>query len=126
MQLFHKKRQATAHGLRMAAAVNNFNPRLESAFVLRSIPKAFAPGWIGTFLADVSSVMAYPLLPLFLVSIMDSSRTQLGAMEGGAAMIAVLMSALAGISSDRKGSGGGRVVWIRRGYGLCFRFLSAF
>jgi len=62
--------------------------------------------------------MVYPLLPLFLVSVMGSSKMQLGAMEGSAALIVALMSAFAGIRSDRKGTGGGRVVWIRWGYGL--------
>ncbi len=71
-----------------------------------------------SFLADVSSEMVYPLLPLFLVSVMGSSKMQLGAMEGGAALIVALMSAFAGIRSDRKGTSGGRVVWIRWGYGL--------
>ncbi len=73
---------------------------------------------IVSFLADVSSEMVYPLLPLFLVSVMGSSKMQLGAMEGSAALIVALMSAFAGIRSDKKGTGGGRVVWIRWGYGL--------
>lgn len=71
-----------------------------------------------SFLADISSEMVYPLLPLFLVSVMGSSKLQLGAMEGGAVLIVALMSAHAGIRSDRKGQRGGRVVWIRWGYGL--------
>lgn len=71
-----------------------------------------------SFFADVSSEMMYPLLPLFLVLVLDSSKTQLGAMEGGAVLIVALMSAVAGFRSDRKGKGGGRVTWIRWGYGL--------
>lgn len=60
----------------------------------------------------------YPLLPLFLIGVLGSSKTQLGAMEGVAILIVSLMSAYAGIRSDRKGKGGGRVRWIRIGYGL--------
>ena len=71
-----------------------------------------------SFLADVSGEMMYPLLPLFLVSVLGSSKTQLGAMEGAAILIVSLMSAYAGFRSDRKGKGGGRVRWIRLGYGL--------
>ncbi len=62
--------------------------------------------------------MVYPLLPLFLISVLGSSKTQLGAMEGAAVLIVALMSAIAGIRSDRKGKLGGRVWWIRWGYGL--------
>ncbi len=71
-----------------------------------------------SFLADISGEMMYPLLPLFLIGVLGSSKTQLGAMEGVAVLIVSLMSAYAGIRSDRKGKGGGRVRWIRIGYGL--------
>lgn len=71
-----------------------------------------------SFLADVSGEMMYPLLPLFLISVLGSSKTQLGAMEGAAILVVSLMSAFAGFRSDRKGKGGGRVRWIRLGYGL--------
>ena len=71
-----------------------------------------------SFMADVSGEMMYPLLPLFLISVLGSSKTQLGAMEGAAILIVSLMSAYAGFRSDRKGKGGGRVRWIRLGYGL--------
>ena len=57
------------------------------------------PVWIlslVSFFADVSSEMVYPLLPLFLISVLGSSKTQLGAMEGGAVLIVALMSAVAG------------------------------
>ena len=73
--------------------------------------------WV-SFFADVSSEMMYPLLPLFLVTVLGSSKTQLGAMEGGAVLIVAMMSAFAGFRSDREGAGGGRVPWIRWGYGL--------
>ena len=73
--------------------------------------------WI-SFFADVSSEMVYPILPLFMVQVLGASRTELGAMEGGAVLLVALMSAYAGFRSDRKGPGGGRVKWIRIGYGM--------
>ena len=71
-----------------------------------------------SFFADVSSEMVYPVLPLFMISVLGSSKTQIGAMEGGAVLLVAIMSAFAGIRSDRKGQHGGRVAWIRWGYGL--------
>ena len=79
------------------------------------------PVWIlslVSFFADVSSEMVYPLLPLFLITVLHSSKTQLGAMEGGAVLVVALMSAVAGIRSDHKGNRRSRVKWIRWGYGL--------
>ena len=90
-----------------------------------SVPQAIVPlprsvwllSWV-SFFADVSSEMVYPLLPLYLISVLGSSKTQLGIIEGCAVLIVALMSAVAGFQSDRKGKGGGRVPWIRWGYGL--------
>ena len=62
--------------------------------------------------------MVYPLLPLFMISVLGSSKTQLGAMEGSAVLIVAFMSAVAGIRSDGNRGKGGRVKWIRWGYGL--------
>jgi len=73
--------------------------------------------WV-SFFADVSGEMIYPLLPLYVIGVLGSNKTQLGAMEGAAVLIVALMSAFAGFRSDRKGKGGGRVPWIRWGYGL--------
>lgn len=92
-------------------------PGPSSAAKLRLPRPVWILSWV-SFFADVSSEMVYPLLPLFLVSVLGSSKTQLGAMEGGAVLIVALMSAFAGIRSDRQGEGGGRVPWIRWGYGL--------
>lgn len=68
-----------------------------------------------SFFADVSSEMVYPLLPLFLVVALESSKTQLGIIEGSAVLLVALMTAWAGFRSDRMGK---RVPWIRWGYGL--------
>ncbi len=66
---------------------------------VRQLPR---PVWIlswVSFFADVSSEMVYPLLPLFMIGVLGSSKTQLGAMEGGAVFIVAIMSAVAGIRS---------------------------
>lgn len=68
-----------------------------------------------SFFADVSSEMVYPLLPLFVVGVLGSSKTALGAVEGSAVFIVAIMTAFAGWRSDRMGR---RVPWIRFGYGL--------
>jgi MFS family permease len=70
--------------------------------------------WV-SFFADVSSEMVYPLLPLFLVGVLGSSRTQVGIVEGTAVLVVATMTAFAGFRSDL---GAGRVPWIRWGYGL--------
>ena len=59
--------------------------------------------------------MIYPLLPLFVVGVLGSSRAQLGLIEGAAIMLVALMTAFAGFRSDRSGK---RVRWIQVGYGL--------
>jgi MFS family permease len=73
--------------------------------------------WV-SFFADVSGEMIYPLLPLYLVNVLGSNKTELGGIEGASVLVVSLMSAYAGFRSDRKGKGGGRVPWIRWGYGL--------
>jgi len=71
--------------------------------------------WV-SFCADVSGELVYPLLPLFVVTVLGGSRTGLGAIEGGAVLLVALLSATAGWRSDR--ASGARVGWIRWGYGL--------
>ena len=94
------------------------NQSKSDATSVRKIPRSvWILSWV-SFFADVSSEMVYPLLPLFMISVLGSSKTQLGVMEGGAVFVVAIMSAVAGIRSDRKESQGGRVKWIRWGYGL--------
>lgn len=71
-------------------------------------------GWV-SFFADVSSEMAYPLLPLFVVGVLGASATTLGGIEGGAALVVALVTAWAGFHSDRHRR---RVPFVRVGYGL--------
>ncbi len=74
--------------------------------------------WV-SLLADISGEMMYPLLPLFLVSVLGVGQIEVGLIEGLALLMVALMSAYAGWRSDRRTlTGGGRVPWIRWGYGL--------
>lgn len=82
----------------------------------RPLPRAvWLLSWV-SFCADVSSELVYPLLPLFVVTVLGGSRTGLGAIEGGAVLLVALLAATAGWRTDRRP--GTRVVWIRWGYGL--------
>ena len=85
----------------------------------RRLPAAvWLLSWV-SLLADISGEMMFPLLPLFLVGVLKVSAVELGAIEGLALLVVALMSAYAGFRSDRRGAkGGGRVPWIRWGYGL--------
>jgi MFS family permease len=81
----------------------------------RPLPRAvWLLSWV-SFFADVSSEMIYPLLPLFLIGVLGSSKAQLGIIEGAAVLIVSVMTAFAGFRSDRSGK---RVIWIQVGYGL--------
>jgi MFS family permease len=73
-----------------------------------------AAGWV-SFLTDFSSDMIYPLLPLFLKSVLHTSASFIGLIEGAAETTASLLKLASGWMSDR---------WRRRkslvllGYGL--------
>jgi len=54
-----------------------------------------------SFLTDVSSDMAYPLLPLFLSTVLGASATAVGAIEGAAETAAALLKLASGWWSDR-------------------------
>lgn len=54
-----------------------------------------------SFLTDVSSDMVYPLLPLFLSTVLGASATAVGAIEGAAETAAALLKLASGWWSDR-------------------------
>lgn len=54
-----------------------------------------------SFLTDVSSEMIYPLLPVFLTSVLGASAGALGAIEGAAESTAALLKLASGWWSDR-------------------------
>lgn len=54
-----------------------------------------------SFLTDVASDMTYPLLPVFLASVLGASATAVGAIEGAAESTAALLKLASGWWSDR-------------------------
>ena len=71
-------------------------------------------GWV-SLLADVSSEMIYPLIPLFLTGILGAPAIVLGLIEGASQLLVSAMSAYSGVRSDKSGK---RAPFIRWGYGL--------
>jgi len=65
---------------------------------------------------DLASELAYPVVPLFLTSVLGAPVAVLGLIEGIAEGIAVGFGAFSGWISDR--AGGRRVPWIAVGYTL--------
>jgi len=59
-----------------------------------------ALGWV-SFLTDVSSEMIYPLLPVFLTTVLGASAGFLGVIEGAAETTAALLKLASGWWSDR-------------------------
>jgi len=75
-------------------------------------------GWV-SFFSDVSSEMAYPLLPLFVTGVLGAGAQALGWAEGVATALVAVLTGFAGWQSDGRRSGQvRRVPWIRWGYGL--------
>lgn len=71
-------------------------------------------GWV-SFWLDVGSEMSYPLVPLFLASMLQAPGIALGLIEGVAEGSLAIVTALAGRHSDRVRR---RVPFIRLGYGV--------
>jgi MFS family permease len=74
-----------------------------------------ALGWI-SFTNDLASELAYPIVPLFLRSVLGASFAVVGLIEGIAEGIAVGLRGVAGWLSDRAGER--RKPWIVAGYTL--------
>ncbi|HEV7516041.1 MAG TPA: MFS transporter [Thermoanaerobaculia bacterium] len=68
-----------------------------------------------SFLTDVATEMAYPLLPVFLSAVLKVSATSVGAIEGAAESTAAILKLVSGWWSDRAKRRKPLVVW---GYGL--------
>ncbi|MBI1334726.1 MAG: MFS transporter [Armatimonadetes bacterium] len=71
-------------------------------------------GWI-SFWADVSSELAYPILPRFIVGTLKAPSWTLGLIEGLAGLVIAVLRLWSGIRSDRLGR---RTPYIRWGYGI--------
>ncbi|HTQ80762.1 MAG TPA: MFS transporter, partial [Thermoanaerobaculia bacterium] len=68
-----------------------------------------------SFLTDVATEMAYPLLPVFLSAVLGVGATSVGAIEGAAESTAAILKLVSGWWSDRAVRRKPLVVW---GYGL--------
>ncbi|MCX5797370.1 MAG: MFS transporter [Elusimicrobia bacterium] len=66
-------------------------------------------------LTDISSEMLYPIMPLFLTTVLGAPMTVVGLIEGVAEATASLLKAASGLWSDRAGRRKPFVLW---GYGL--------
>jgi MFS family permease len=68
-----------------------------------------------SFLTDVSSEMIYPLLPVFLTTVLGANASFIGAIEGAAETTAALLKLASGWWSDRVRKRKPLVLW---GYGI--------
>jgi MFS family permease len=68
-----------------------------------------------SFFTDVSTEMIYPLLPVFLASVLGANASFIGAIEGVAESTASLLKLVSGWLSDRIGS---RKILVVIGYGI--------
>lgn len=75
-------------------------------------PRVVKLGWISLF-ADVSSEMAYPVLPLFLAQTLKAPALAMGLVEGIAEALVSFMRGWSGWHSDRKGR---RLPYVQIGY----------
>ena len=80
----------------------------------RRIPQNVRAVSVVSLVNDLASELAYPVVPLFLVSVIGAPVAVIGVIEGIAEGAAVGLGALSGWISDR--SGGRRVPWITTGY----------
>ncbi len=84
--------------------------------VLRSqIPAGVIVLGVISFLTDLSSEMIFPLLPLFVTTVLGGSTVSLGLIEGSAESIAAFLKTISGSWTDRVQR---RKPFILAGYGL--------
>ncbi|HTQ11251.1 MAG TPA: hypothetical protein VMI31_14390, partial [Fimbriimonadaceae bacterium] len=82
---------------------------------MKPLPKrVWILGWVSLF-ADVASEMVYPVIPIFVTSVVRASVASLGMIEGFAEAIVSFMKGLSGWHSDQSGK---RVPYIKIGYAL--------
>lgn len=82
----------------------------------RRIPENVRAVSFVSLVNDLASELAYPVVPLFLTTVLGAPVAVLGVIEGIAEGAAVALGAASGWISDR--AGGRRVPWIAGGYGL--------
>lgn len=82
---------------------------------MAALPKTVVKlGWV-SFFADVASEMVYPLISIFMVSILGAPASVLGLVEGAAESVVSFMKGWSGVASDRRRA---RLPYVRAGYGL--------
>jgi len=79
------------------------------------IPRTVVALGLVSLLTDLSSEMIYPLLPIFLASVLGAGAMALGLIEGVAESTAALLKVFSGIWTDRTGQ---RKPLVVAGYGL--------
>jgi MFS family permease len=70
-------------------------------FIARRIPRTVIALGVVSLLTDLSSEMIYPLLPIFLASVLGAGAMALGLIEGVAESTAALLKVASGIWTDR-------------------------
>lgn len=83
---------------------------------VRRIPANVRAVSVVSLVNDLASELAYPVVPLFLTTVLGAPVAVLGLIEGLAEGAAVALGAASGWISDR--TGGRRVPWIAGGYTL--------
>ena len=77
-------------------------PSYKSGLFAGLTPNVLRLGWV-SFLADVSSEMLYPVMPIFLTTLPDAPVAAVGLIEGVAESVASLPKTVSGRVSDRLG-----------------------
>lgn len=77
-------------------------------------PTVFTLGWV-SLLMDIASEMVYPLLPLFMTTVLGASKSTVGLVEGVAEATSSLLKVVGGRISDQTGA---RKPLLLLGYGL--------
>ncbi len=70
---------------------------------MKRLPRTVVALGFASFFTDFSSEMIYPLLPVFLTTVLGAGALALGAMEGLAESTAALLKIYSGLWSDRTG-----------------------
>lgn len=81
--------------------MNNHQPQHTEDKKILSVPRNVFYTGLVSFFMDMSSEMIYPLVPLFLSSVLGVNRTVIGIIEGVAESTASLLKVFSGWFSDR-------------------------
>ncbi len=74
---------------------------MKRARLFSTIPRAVIALGVVSFLTDLSSEMIYPLLPIFLTSVLGAGAVMLGLIEGVADSTSSLLKVVSGVWTDR-------------------------